>query len=236
MTKGDQLLEELFTRFGELGVNWEEFGPEDLKIVLEEVKNDDRIIWINNGIKAVCHFLNDAGKNYYYGISQNYLSDMGFKVYQLMMHPDHFDDFHKAVHHWEHNPKEIYNTTFRVRIKSGDWRWTHSASKALNFTKKGKPVYVLSIVHDVEEIIGGSNYHALKGFKETNQKLFNSLTKREMEIIRLISMERTSEEIADELSIKTVTVDTHRKNMIRKLGVHSSLGLARFYLIFEGSA
>lgn len=62
-------------------------------------------------------------------------------------------------------------------------------------------------------------------------KLINVLTDRELEILRYISMEFTSKEIASTLFISTNTVETHRKNLLKKLDVKSSLGLAKFALI-----
>ncbi len=56
------------------------------------------------------------------------------------------------------------------------------------------------------------------------------LSKREKEILGLISQGKTSHEIADELFIGKSTVDTHRKNMIRKLGLSGAGELLRYAL------
>ena len=54
------------------------------------------------------------------------------------------------------------------------------------------------------------------------------LTRREVEIVKLIALEHTTNEIAGKLSISAYTVDTHRKNIINKLGVKNLAGLVRF--------
>ncbi len=54
------------------------------------------------------------------------------------------------------------------------------------------------------------------------------LTKREIEIISLIASEMTNQEIADKLSISLRTVDTHRRNLLQKLGVKNTAGLVRY--------
>lgn len=56
------------------------------------------------------------------------------------------------------------------------------------------------------------------------------LTRREKEILRLIAMEKTTSEIAEELFISTHTVDTHRKNLLSKLDVKNAAGLVKFAL------
>lgn len=56
------------------------------------------------------------------------------------------------------------------------------------------------------------------------------LSTREKEILVLIGRGSTSHEIADELFIGKSTVDTHRKNMIRKLGLSGAGELLRYAL------
>ena len=54
------------------------------------------------------------------------------------------------------------------------------------------------------------------------------LTNREVEILKLIAQEHTSDEIAKKLFIAKSTVDTHRKNLIFKLKVKNAVGLGLF--------
>jgi len=54
------------------------------------------------------------------------------------------------------------------------------------------------------------------------------LTKREIEILRLIVQEYSSEEIADELFISRRTVDTHRKHILKKTESKTIVGLIKF--------
>lgn len=54
------------------------------------------------------------------------------------------------------------------------------------------------------------------------------LTDREKEILKLIvEEEMTNERIARKLSISKRTVDTHRKNLLLKLGVNNTVGLVK---------
>ncbi|PKP16987.1 MAG: DNA-binding response regulator [Bacteroidetes bacterium HGW-Bacteroidetes-23] len=54
------------------------------------------------------------------------------------------------------------------------------------------------------------------------------LSKREKEILQLIGEGKTSQEIADTLFIGKTTVDTHRKNIIKKINIHGKTDLIRF--------
>jgi two-component system nitrate/nitrite response regulator NarL len=66
--------------------------------------------------------------------------------------------------------------------------------------------------------------------KDTTSKNKGLLTKRQVEILELVAQGKTSREIADQLFIGTHTVDTHRKNMIRILGLHGKGELMRYAL------
>ena len=54
------------------------------------------------------------------------------------------------------------------------------------------------------------------------------LSTREKEILRLIGEGKTSQEIADLLFISKSTVDTHRKNILRKMSLFGKTDLIRF--------
>ena len=56
------------------------------------------------------------------------------------------------------------------------------------------------------------------------------LTKRQQEILKLIVRGKTNQEIAEQLFIGKTTVETHRKNMIRKLDLHGAGELLRYAL------
>ncbi|GGB73749.1 oxygen regulatory protein NreC [Flavobacterium suaedae] len=54
------------------------------------------------------------------------------------------------------------------------------------------------------------------------------LSKREMEIVKLVGEGKTSQEIAELLFIEKSTVDTHRKNILKKLNLQGKSELLRF--------
>ncbi len=56
------------------------------------------------------------------------------------------------------------------------------------------------------------------------------LSRRELEVLRLICKEYSNAEIAEKLFLCVSTVETHRKNLIAKLGVNNTVGLVKFAL------
>lgn len=63
-----------------------------------------------------------------------------------------------------------------------------------------------------------------------DKKVDEILSKREIEILTLICKEYSNSEIADKLFLSVSTVETHRKNLIAKLGVNNTVGLVKFAL------
>lgn len=66
------------------------------------------------------------------------------------------------------------------------------------------------------------------GDKNTHTHEETLLSKREVEIVRLIGEGKTSAEIGEILFIGKSTVDTHRKNILKKLNIHGKTDLLRF--------
>lgn len=56
------------------------------------------------------------------------------------------------------------------------------------------------------------------------------LSDREVEVLQLVCQEYSNAQIAEKLFLSVGTVDTHRKNIINKLGVNNTVGLVKFAL------
>jgi two-component system nitrate/nitrite response regulator NarL len=65
--------------------------------------------------------------------------------------------------------------------------------------------------------------------KDTFLKQFN-LSKREKEIVQLIRKNLTNQQIASELFLSVYTVETHRKNIMQKIGIKSPTALMKFII------
>jgi DNA-binding NarL/FixJ family response regulator len=62
---------------------------------------------------------------------------------------------------------------------------------------------------------------------------WDTLTDREREVVKLVAEGYKNREIADWLSISMKTVEKHRANVMKKLGVHGASGLTA-YAIQQG--
>lgn len=62
----------------------------------------------------------------------------------------------------------------------------------------------------------------------SDEQAENSLTSREREVIQLLAEGKTSKEVAVTLNLSVKTAETHRTNLMRKLGLHSVADLTRY--------
>ncbi|QNM85675.1 response regulator transcription factor [Polaribacter pectinis] len=58
--------------------------------------------------------------------------------------------------------------------------------------------------------------------------LLNSLTERELDVLKLVTKEYSTSEMADSMNLSVNTVETYRKNLLRKLNVKNAVGLAMY--------
>ena len=56
----------------------------------------------------------------------------------------------------------------------------------------------------------------------------NRITKREVEIIRMIARGLTTKNISEQMSLSEFTVNAHRRNICRKLNIYTPVGLLNF--------
>ena len=67
--------------------------------------------------------------------------------------------------------------------------------------------------------------------EETENEEQQTLSAREKEIVVCVVKGMTNREIADRLFLSTHTVVTHRRNIARKLQVHSASGLTVYAIV-----
>ncbi|HSD13593.1 MAG TPA: response regulator transcription factor [Flavobacterium sp.] len=99
--------------------------------------------------------------------------------------------------------------------------------EAINSVYNGEEYYSKSIREKIFlSFTGKANQNSTK----PNQITPDSLTDRELEILKLISLEYSGKEISEALFISTNTVETHRKNLLKKLNMKTTVGLVKFAL------
>ncbi|MBL4574109.1 MAG: response regulator transcription factor [Gammaproteobacteria bacterium] len=84
-------------------------------------------------------------------------------------------------------------------------------------------IQAIEAVSRGEQIISTSIVPLIKRFNA-----MSDLTKRERQVLRMITNGYRNREISDELNISMKTVDTHRTNLMRKLNLHNVVDVIEF--------
>ncbi|MDQ1267332.1 MAG: hypothetical protein QG635_2486 [Bacteroidota bacterium] len=93
-------------------------------------------------------------------------------------------------------------------------------AEALHIVCRGERVFSKSIIKLMQKKYPESGVEATPV----------TITRREQEILNLVVAGKTSQEIADKLFLSVRTIESHRYNLMQKLGVKNTAGLVRYSL------
>lgn len=88
---------------------------------------------------------------------------------------------------------------------------------------------LISVIDDIDTITERIKSLCAPQVDQSEEK--DSLSQREKEIISLVVKGMTNQEIADKLFLSIHTVITHRRNIARKLEIHSATGLTIYAIV-----
>jgi len=106
-------------------------------------------------------------------------------------------------------------------VKGGSSVELLGALRALN----GGDVYISPIM--TKKLLSDYLHHAKTG---QDKEVYTGLTGREKEILKLVAEGLNNQDIAEKLFLSPSTVQTHRANIMTKLGLHSRTELVKYAL------
>jgi len=123
----------------------------------------------------------------------------------------------------------------------------HEAGEyALRAVREGAAGYLpksaasIELEQAIQTVIRGERYISPETAQNTIFEVTNRATKRDLlatlsprqrEVLRLIAEGKTTKQIAQVLEISVKTVETHRAQLMERLGIHDVAGLVRYAII-----
>lgn len=178
------------------------------------------------------------------GLDKDLLKSQGMRYFWSRMHPDDLELWLQALNELmtftlEEIKKEdrvnmSYTWNYRFKNAQDDYVNIVQNTTPLEFDKNDKPIIGLAhytVLHpDVEmqvcasaKLLNKNNEYETVYFNNFSQKLLaDSISNRERDIIRLLVLDHSSKVIAEKLNISPNTVDTHRRNILKKLNISST--------------
>lgn len=180
------------------------------------------------------------------GYRQSRIPATGLKFLQSVIHPaDARAAFLSYQTIWQYlmqlplGLRHQFKATMDYRIKRSNGEYLRVLQEMQNFIADdlGNIVYVTGLFTDITHwgrkkdvsLIMEDPIHLQKiqiPCLHKNLQLF--LSKREREILKLLACGKSSKAVADDLAISYHTVNTHRQNMLSKLGMRKTAGLVNF--------
>ena len=143
----------------------------------------------------------------------------------------------------DNSQRKRMSYTWNYRIKNGNDKYVTIIQNTtpLQFDKNNKPIIGLAhytvldynlkqdICSSAKFLNENNEYETLFYQNISNQNLLHSISNRERDIVRLLIVNKTSNEIGEKLNISKHTVDTHRRNILKKLSLTSTSQLINYF-------
>lgn len=178
------------------------------------------------------------------GLDMGIMKTQGMRYFWSRMHSD-------DVEHWLQALNELMNFTlnnlqvedrhhmsytwnYRIKNSKGVYVNVIQNTTPLEFDVNDKPIIGLahytvldSKIHmqvsATAKLLNANKEYETKYFNNFSQKLLsNGISNRERDIVRLLVLNYSSKDIAEKLNISSNTVDTHRRNILKKLNISST--------------
>lgn len=178
------------------------------------------------------------------GLKSDVLMSKGMRYFWSRIHPEDIEGWLAALNDLMNftineiavEDRRKMNYTWNYRIKNSKDQYVNIIQNTtpLEFDASKKPIIgmahytVLNINVKMDicasaKLLNDKNEYVTKYFNNFSQKLLtDGVSNRERDIIRLLVLDYSSKEIANRLNISSNTVDTHRRNILKKLEISST--------------
>lgn len=178
------------------------------------------------------------------GLDRETLKSGGMKMFWKRMHPEDLEQWLNALNGLmeytlseiseEDRDKMSYTWNYRLKNSKGEYVNIIQNTTPIEFDAANKPIIGLAHYTVVSgeikmeicasaKMLNEKNEYETKYFSNFSKKMLSEgVSNRERDIIRLLILKYTSKQIAEKLGISHNTVDTHRRNIMKKLKVSST--------------
>ncbi|MDO7170810.1 response regulator transcription factor [Mariniflexile sp. AS56] len=178
------------------------------------------------------------------GLDKNLFETQGMRYFWSRMHPKDIEIWIGALNDLmiftlneisvEDRSKMSYTWNYRVKDSKGVYVNIIQNTTPIEFDADNKPIIGLAHYTVLDsrvkmeicasaKLLNENNEYETKYFNNFSQKLLSDLiSNRERDVIRLLILSHSSKSIAQKLNISPNTVDTHRRNILKKFNISST--------------
>lgn len=185
------------------------------------------------------------------GLDKEKMLAGGMEYFWSLFHPDDIQLWIKSLQNLmqftmselndEQRKKMSYTWNYRIKNADGVYVNVVQNTTPLQFDEANKPIIGLAhytVLHGAIKMdicasakyLNDNNEYEIFYYQNiSNTNILDAVTNRERDVIRLLITKKTSDEIAKTLNISKHTVDTHRRNILRKFNLSSTFELINYF-------
>jgi DNA-binding CsgD family transcriptional regulator len=195
------------------------------------------IIW--NADDFSLRYMSKRGRDFI-GMTIDEIQKMGVNYHTSILNPEDSVEYTPKIFELlrRNNNEEIISLFQEVRPPQQiNYSWFITGCKVLLKDNQGHPLLLIGMSIPIDSVLEMAQKAQRildeKNYMHENIHLFDSLTKREKELLKFFALGNSNESISKELFISVETVATHRKNIKRKLGCKSNYDCTHFAQVFN---
>ncbi|MBI9068203.1 MAG: PAS domain-containing protein [Salinivirgaceae bacterium] len=207
---------------------------QEYKLLIQALNGLDSVIYINNIFKDGSIKLIWANNNLndITGFTFEERQQMGEKYYELYYHPDDYKNVINIIHDVAHRKLDAYSMNYRIKHKNGKWVWIYSKGNIYDEDKdKGIRKCISVAINMTDRIVMNEEQLniLLKELAQLRNKLLiNKLSNTELKIVNLLCKGLTVKQIAKKQNRSPETINNHKRNVFKKLGINKISELVAF--------
>ncbi len=174
------------------------------------------------------------------GVNTAQLRQMGSKFHDRFFNNEDMEGIRSRLQAMMKNKDPEETFTFFQQVKFHDreeWVWHVASICIFHQDEAGNPTHLITTAFPMDQMKHIPNKAerllAENLFFKKNLQKFLSLGNRAKEVLRLVAMGKSSVEIARELNISVETVNTHRKNIKKKLKINNPYEFTEYAHAFD---
>jgi DNA-binding CsgD family transcriptional regulator len=156
---------------------------------------------------------------------------MGADYFQNAYHDEDKKVFLESKKNIEENPgSSTWHGVYRIHTKNNQKLWIYSVGKILKYDKKNRPWLTLGVGINITDKIE-KEMQLIQLMQENlslkHETIKELLSGREKEILKQLTLGYSSRQIADKLCLSRHTIETHRKNILKKTELKNTAELIK---------
>lgn len=216
--------------------DWEQYKP--YIDILSQVSNG--CVFIVEFNKELKYISSNFATFFGYDLEKVNTHELNYNFLETRIHPDDYETFqviqNRLVSKWYEQPFEKrldYRHVFELRVLNSENKYVRAIyqGQVLNMDDECNPNMVLGIVDlSPNQLLNEPLKFRMVDSQKGEIVPFNvdgiqniNLTKREIEILKMVNSGMISKEISDKLSISIHTVNGHRQNILSKMNADNIL-------------